>query len=63
MRVKSTKSVNNTVDSLDNLGAYKAATYSGSLPSAGSGSFSGGVADTTTPKNMNETITITNIQG
>lgn len=40
------KSVTNTIDSIDNLGNYKASTYSGSLPTAGSGSFSGGVAAT-----------------
>ena len=40
------KSVTNTIDSIDNNGNYKATTYSGSLPTAASGSFSGGVAST-----------------
>ena len=40
------KSVTNTIDSIDNNGVYKASTYSGSLPTAASGSFSGGVAAT-----------------
>jgi len=52
------------VDSIDNNGNFKASQYSGSLPVAGtSGSFSGGVADTDAAKNMNENISITNIQG
>jgi len=55
------------VDSLDNNGNFKSAQYSGSLPQVGSGSynggFSGGVADTTAAKLMNENITPTNIQG
>ena len=40
------KTVNNTIDSIDNLGNYKTATFGGFLPAAGSGSFSGGVAAT-----------------
>ena len=48
------------VDSIDNNGNYKAAQYSGSLPTVGSGSyggsFAGGVADTTFVKLMNENI-------
>jgi hypothetical protein len=40
------KAVNNTIDSIDNNGNYKATTYSGSLPTSASGSFSGGVAAT-----------------
>jgi hypothetical protein len=40
------KSVTNTIDSIDNNGNYKATTYSGSLPTVASGSFSGGVAST-----------------
>lgn len=40
------KTVTNTIDSIDNNGVYKASTYSGSLPAAASGSFSGGVAAT-----------------
>jgi len=40
------KTVNNTIDSIDNLGNYKTSTYGGYLPAAGSGSFSGGVAAT-----------------
>ena len=55
------------VDSIDNNGNYKAATYSGSLPALGSGSyggsFSGGVAATGRAQLMNETITTANIQG
>jgi hypothetical protein len=57
---------NPQVDSIDNNGNFKA-QYSSSLPTVGSGSFggsfSGGVADTTAPKLMNENITATNIQG
>jgi len=55
------------VDSIDNNGNFKSAQYSGSLPQVGSGSynggFSGGVADTTAAKLMNENVTATNIQG
>ena len=55
------------VDSIDNNGNYKAATYSGSLPALGSGSyggsFAGGVAATGRAQLMNETITTTNVQG
>ena len=55
------------VDSIDNNGNYKAATYSGSLPALGSGSyggsFAGGVAATSLAQLMNENITTTNIQG
>jgi len=55
------------VDSIDNNGNYKAATYSGSLPALGSGpysgSFAGGVAATNRVQLMNETITTANIQG
>jgi hypothetical protein len=40
------KTVNNTIDSIDNLGNYKTSTFGGFLPAAGSGSFSGGVAAT-----------------
>jgi hypothetical protein len=65
VRVSSVSSVQ--VDSYDNNGNYKAAQYSSSLPTVGSGSyggsFSGGVADTTATKLMNENITATNIQG
>jgi phage tail sheath protein FI len=50
------------VDSLDNNGNFKTA-YTSSLPVLGSGSFGGGVADTTATKQMNETITTSNIQG
>jgi phage tail sheath protein FI len=50
------------VDSIDNNGAFKT-SYSTTLPSIGSGSFSGGVSDTNQPKLMNEAITTTNIQG
>ena len=55
------------VDSIDNNGNFKTGSYATTLPQIGSGSyggsFSGGVADTTATKLMNETITITNIQG
>lgn len=55
------------VDSLDNNGFFKSGSYGNTLPTVGSGSyggsFSGGVADTTAPKLMNELITTTNIQG
>jgi hypothetical protein len=65
VRVSSVTAVQ--VDSYDNNGAYKATQYSSSLPTVGSGSyggsFSGGVADTTATKSMNENITATNIQG
>jgi hypothetical protein len=62
IRVKSVTTPN--VDSIDNNGNFKAAQYSGSLPVVGtSGSFSGGVADTDQPKNMNEAASGSNIQG
>ena len=55
------------VDSLDNNGVFRNTLYSSSLPSLGSGSFggsfSGGVAATSTQQLMNEAITATNIQG
>jgi len=55
------------VDSIDNNGNFKAAQYSGSLPTVGSGSyggsFAGGVAATAATQNMNEAITNSNIQG
>jgi phage tail sheath protein FI len=55
------------VDSIDNNGIYKAAIYSGSLPAVGSGSyggsFSGGQAATTAIQLMNESITVTNLEG
>jgi hypothetical protein len=60
------------VDSLDNNGNFKSGSYATTLPIVGSGSyggsFSGGIADTNLPKNMNETIgngtsTAANIQG
>jgi len=61
VRVSSVPTPN--VNSLDNNGYFKASLYSGSLPVIGSGSFFGGVADTTNQKLMNENITSTNIQG
>ena len=65
VRVSSVTTPN--VDSLDNNGFFKSGSYSGSLPAVGSGSyggsFSGGVADTTATKLMNEYITQNNIQG
>ena len=67
IRVKSVTGIQ--VDSIDNNGAYKSGSYSGSLPAVGSGSyggsFAGGVAATTAAAGqlMNENITTTNIQG
>ena len=59
--------VNPQVDSIDNNGNYKAATYSGSLPALGSGSyggsFAGGIAATNMVQLMNENITPTNMEG
>jgi len=55
------------VDSLDNNGNFKSASFGQTLPTVGSGSyggsFNGGVADTTATKLMNEAITANNIQG
>ena len=55
------------VDSIDNNGNFKSTQYSGSLPAVGSGSYGGsfdsGVADTNLPKLMNESCSISNIQG
>jgi len=58
------RTVNNAVDSIDNLGAFKSA-YSGYLPSAGSGSFSGGVAATNRVATFFESVdtAATNCQG
>ena len=70
VRVKSVTTPN--VDSIDNNGNFKTATYGTTLPIVGSGSyggsFAGGVADTNLSKNMNEnsgngTSTTSNIQG
>ena len=65
VRVSSVTTPN--VDSLDNNGVFKTGSYASTLPLVGSGSahggFSGGVADTTAQKLMNEAITTTNIQG
>jgi hypothetical protein len=65
VRVKSVVTPN--VDSIDNNGAFKSGSYSGSLPLVGSGSyggsFAGGVVATTASQLMNENITTTNIQG
>jgi hypothetical protein len=58
------KTVNQPIpNSIDNNGYFKSGSYSGSLPLVSSGSFSGGVAATTTVQLMNENITATNIQG
>jgi phage tail sheath protein FI len=55
------------VDSIDNNGNYKAATYGLLLPATGSGSiggaFQGGRPATTTEQKMNENITPTNMEG
>ena len=59
--------INPQVDSIDNNGNYKAATYSGSLPAVGSGSiggaFTGGYAATNRQQLMNENITAANMEG
>ena len=59
--------INPQVDSIDNNGNYKAATYSGSLPAVGSGSyggsFAGGFAATNRQQLMNEAITAANMEG
>jgi hypothetical protein len=59
--------INPQVDSIDNNGNYKAATYSGSLPALGSGSyggsFAGGFAATNRQQLMNENITAANMEG
>jgi len=59
--------INPQVDSIDNNGNYKAATYSGSLPALGSGSiggaFTGGFAATNRQQLMNEYITAANMEG
>jgi hypothetical protein len=54
IRVKSVVTPN--VDSLDNSGNFKTTTYISTLPARGSGSFSGGIPDTTAQKQMNEAI-------
>ena len=55
------------IDSIDNNGDYKGLQYSGSLPTVGSGSFggsfAGGVAATAAVQNMNEAISVSNVQG
>jgi len=55
------------VDSIDNNGNFKSASYAQSLPSVGSGSyggsFAGGVTASSQAALMNEAITTTNIQG
>jgi len=70
VRVSSVTTPN--ADSIDNNGNFKTTQYGNSLPIVGSGSyggsFSGGIADTGLPKNMNENIgngssTAANIQG
>jgi hypothetical protein len=65
VRVKSVTTPN--VDSIDNNGAYKSGSYSGSLPFVGSGSyggsFAGGIAATNAVQLMNESISNTNVQG
>jgi hypothetical protein len=55
------------IDSIDNNGNYKGLQYSGSLPVVGSGSyggsFAGGLAATAAVQNMNEAISVSNVQG
>ena len=55
------------VDSIDNNGNFKTGSYAATLPLVGSGSaggaFSGGVAATSAIQNMNENISLSNIQG
>ncbi len=61
------KSINPTIDSIDNNGFFKSGSLSGSLPVIGSGSyggsFSGGLAATANAQLMNELIAVNNIQG
>jgi len=61
------KSVNPTIDSIDNNGFFKSGSLSGSLPALGSGSyggsFGGGLTATSLAQLMNENITATNVQG
>jgi len=65
IRVKSITTPN--INSIDNNGNFNSASYGSTLPAIGSGSyagsFSGGVAATSTVQLMNENITNTNIQG
>jgi len=65
VRVSSVTTPN--VDSLDNNGNFKTGSYGTTLPAVGVGKFfggfTGGVADTSATKLMNENITSTNIQG
>jgi hypothetical protein len=65
IRVKSVTTP--SIDSIDNNGNYKGLQYSGSLPTLGSGSFggsfSGGLAATAAVQNMNEAISVSNVQG
>ena len=65
VRVSSVTTPN--VDSLDNNGYFKSASFGQTLPTVGSGSyggsFDGGVADTNLQKNMNENASGSNIQG
>jgi phage tail sheath protein FI len=62
VRVKSVDHV--MVDSLDNEGDFKTATYGTQMPATGSGSFSGGTTDGANPTRlMYENISATNIQG
>ena len=56
------KSVNVIADSIDNNGNFKP-SGTGSLPANQSGSFSGGVAATSTGSAFNENVTLSNIQG
>jgi hypothetical protein len=51
------------VDSFDNEGNYKTGSYASSLPAIGSGSFTGGVADTNRQGLYFENITAANNQG
>jgi hypothetical protein len=56
-------SVYNTVDSIDNTGAFKTGSYAGYLPAVGSGSiqgsFNGGIAATTATGSFFENVTST----
>lgn len=54
---------NPAIDSFDGNGNFKSGSFAQYLPAVGSGSFSGGQADTSLPKLMGDSISSTNIQG
>jgi phage tail sheath protein FI len=57
------KSVFPMVDSIDNNGNFKSSSYANFMPAIGSGSFNGGIVDTTASKSMYESASADNIQG